>query len=48
MKEINVPDEEYFMEIGYDRVKGDGTVHYRYILDKPLEDSEYIDKTPFH
>lgn len=45
---MNIPDEDYFMELGYDKVKGEGTVHYRYIVDRELEDSIYVDKSPFH
>ena len=48
MTEINVPDANYFQEVGYDRNPGDGTKHYRYVLNKELEKSEYIDKTPFN
>jgi len=45
--EVNVPDPEYFMELGYDRVPGEGTKHYRYLLKTPLEESIFMEKTPF-
>jgi hypothetical protein len=47
MEEINVPDPEYFMAVGYDRSPGDGTMHYRYVVRSELEETDYIDKSPF-
>lgn len=37
MSELNVPDPDYFMEIGHDRTPGSGEKHYRYLLNTPLE-----------
>jgi hypothetical protein len=48
MEEINVPDPEYYMAVGYDRAPGDGVMHYRYVVRSELEESEYIDKSPFN
>ena len=47
MEEINVPDPNYYMVVGHDRNPGDGIMHYRYIVKSELEESEYIDKSPF-
>jgi hypothetical protein len=47
MEELNPPDDNYFMQIGYDRVPGEGTMHYRYVLKTELEKSKYIDVSPF-
>ena len=47
MEEINVPDPNYYMVVGYDKNPGDGVMHYRYIVKSELEESEYIDKSPF-
>ena len=47
MEEINVPDPEYYHPVGYDKTPGDGVMHYRYVVKSELEESEYIDKSPF-
>jgi hypothetical protein len=47
MEEINCPDPNYYMTIGYDKNPGDGVMHYRYVVRTELEDSEYVDKSPF-
>ncbi|CAG9312955.1 unnamed protein product [Blepharisma stoltei] len=44
--EVSRPDSKY-MQLGYDKVPGDKTMHYRYILESDLEKSEYIDASPF-
>ena len=41
-----VPDENY-IQIGYDRKEDDRIMHYRYVLDTPLEETEYIESSPF-
>lgn len=48
MEEINVPDPAYYKACGYDNKPGDGVMHYRYIVDRELEESEYIDVSPFN
>ena len=49
MEEINVPDPNYYMAVGYDREPGDGYMHYRYCVRSELEEaSDYIDKSPFN
>ena len=40
------PDSS-FMKLGYNRNPGDDLMHYRYVLGEELENSEYIDKSPF-
>ena len=35
------------MKLGYNRNPGDDLMHYRYVLEEELENSEYIDKSPF-
>lgn len=52
--QVNIPDPDFFLPIGYDRIPGDGTMHYRYYVDCELEDfggsnekCRYIDKSPF-
>ena len=47
IEEANPPDENYFMQVGYDRVPGEGTMHYRYIVKAELEKSKYMDESPF-
>lgn len=47
MEETNVPDPNFYMVCGYDKQPGDGDMHYRYIVKSELEESEYIDKSPF-
>jgi hypothetical protein len=47
MEEINVPDDRYYMAVGYDRTPGDGIMHYRYVVKDELEHTEYIDHSPF-
>ena len=47
IEEQNPPDENYYMQIGYDRVPGEGTMHYRYIVKGELEKSKYLDESPF-
>ena len=47
MEEFNPPDDNYFMQVGYDRLPGDQTMHYRYVLKTELEKSVFIDESPF-
>jgi len=47
MEEINCPDPEYYHAVGYDKQPGDGVMHYRYVVKSELEESDYIDKSPF-
>jgi hypothetical protein len=47
MEEIDIPDPKYYMPIGFDRAPGDGIMHYRYVVDRELEESCYIDESPF-
>ena len=46
--EYNVPDPNYYLELGYDKLQGSGEKHYRYLVKVPLEESQYIEPTPFH
>ena len=46
VKEHDKPDSSY-MIIGYNRTSEDHIMHYRYLLDTELENTEYIDKSPF-
>jgi hypothetical protein len=45
--ELDIPDQDRFMAVGYDRKPGDGIMHYRYRVNKELEDTAYIDTCPF-
>jgi hypothetical protein len=47
MEEINCPDPNYYMTVGYDKVPGTDVMHYRYVVKMELEDSEYVDASPF-
>ena len=47
MEEINVPDPKYYIPVGYDKDTECGTMHYRYVVRSELEESEYIDQSPF-
>jgi hypothetical protein len=47
MEEINCPDPNYYMTVGYDKNPGDNVMHYRYVVKTELEDSQYVDKSPF-
>ena len=47
LEEINVPDANYYMQIGYDRAPGEKTMHYRYVIKGEYEKSPYIDSSPF-
>jgi len=47
MEEISPPDDNYFMQVGYDRLPNDKTMHYRYVLKSELEKSKYMDESPF-
>ncbi|CAG9332379.1 unnamed protein product [Blepharisma stoltei] len=44
--EMNQPCDSY-IQLGYDRKAGDNIMHYRYICDDELENTDYIDKCPF-
>ena len=46
--EVEIPDPDYFLPVGYDRLPGDGTMHYRYYVSTELEDTTYIDTCPFN
>jgi len=46
-EEINVPDANYYMQIGYDRAPGEKTMHYRYVIKGEYEKSAYIEASPF-
>jgi len=37
--EVEIPDPDYYMPIGYDRLPGDATMHYRYFVQTELEDT---------
>ena len=47
MEEINVPDPNFYMSIGYDRTPGQEIMHYRYVVPCELEESNYMDPSPF-
>jgi hypothetical protein len=47
MVEVDIPDPEYFMPIGYTRVAGDNRLHYRFYFKTELENSQLIEKSPF-
>ena len=47
MEEINVPDPNFYMSIGYDRTPGQEIMHYRYVVPSELEESNYMDPSPF-
>ena len=46
--EVEVPDPDYFLPVGYDRIPGDGIMHYRYFVQSELEETQFIDKCPFN
>lgn len=46
--EVGAPDPEFFTELGYDRKPGSAEKHYRYCLKNSLEESDFMDKTPFN
>jgi C2 domain/Ferlin C-terminus len=46
--EVNRPDESLYQAIGYNRDPDDGLKHYRYYINNPLEETEYIGKSPFN
>jgi hypothetical protein len=48
VEELAPPDENFFMQIGYDRVPGEGTMHYRYVLKTEMEKSPFMGKSPFN
>jgi len=48
VEELAPPDENYFMQIGYDRQPGEGTMHYRYVLKSEMEKSQFMGKSPFN
>lgn len=47
LREINKPDPDVYMQIGYNRSPDDGMMHYRYLIDSELEKAEYIEESPF-
>lgn len=48
MVECNPPDPELYMEVGYNRHPGDNMKHYRYYIQEELENTDYVEKSPFH
>jgi len=42
-----MPDVNTYMKIGYNRTPEDKIMHYRYYLPGRLEESHYMDKSPF-
>ena len=47
VEELSPPDENHFMQIGYDRVPGEGTMHYRYVLKTDIKKTPFMGKSPF-
>lgn len=47
LKEINVPDSEAYMAIGYNREPEDGKKHYRLKLESGLEQTHIFSSLPF-
>lgn len=47
MEEINIPDPNFYMPIGYDRHPNQEIMHYRYVVPSELEESNYMDPSPF-
>ena len=46
--EINKPDSNLYVAIGYNRVPEDGLKHYRHFIEEELEKTDYIGKSPFN
>lgn len=47
MKEVNIPDSELYMPLGYNREPEDGKKQYRYKLDSGLESTHIFSTLPF-
>lgn len=47
VEETEIPDSQYYMELGYNRVPGDRCKHYRHFIGEELEDSHFYGMTPF-
>jgi hypothetical protein len=47
LKEINVPDHEAYMALGYNRDPEDGKKHYRFKLNAGLEETHVFSALPF-